>query len=75
VIRHMSSSIKVNRIGGNVEGRYGVLEHGGMLSKDVPILLAALKNMTRKGASAGKLYTSSDDLPRVGLANAQPGHA
>ena len=35
----------------------------------------ASKNMTRNGASMGKLYTSSDDLPRVGLANAQPGQA
>ena len=40
MIRHVSTAINVNRIGGNVEGRYGVLEHGGMLSKDVPILLA-----------------------------------
>ena len=40
MIRHMSTSINVNRIGRNVEGRYGVLEHGGMPPKDVPILLA-----------------------------------
>jgi hypothetical protein len=39
VIRHMSSSINVNQLGRNVEGRYGVLEHGGMLPKDVPIIL------------------------------------
>ncbi len=40
MIRHVSTAINVNRIGGNVEGRNGVFEHGGMLSKDVPILLA-----------------------------------
>ncbi len=40
MIHHMSSSINVNRTCRNVEGRYGVLEHGGMLPKDVPILLA-----------------------------------
>ena len=40
MIHHMSSSINVNRIGKNVEGRYGVLEHAGMPPKDVPILLA-----------------------------------
>ena len=40
MLHHVSSSINVNRICRNVEGRYGVLEHGGMLPKDVPILLA-----------------------------------
>jgi len=40
VIHHMSTSINVNRIGWNVEGRYGVLEHARMPPKDVPILLA-----------------------------------
>ena len=45
MIRHMSSSINVNQLGRNVEGRYGVLEHGGMLPKDVPILLAHIRSL------------------------------
>ncbi len=35
----------------------------------------ASKCITENGASIGKLYTSSEDLPRVGFERAQPGHA
>ncbi len=33
------------------------------------------KCMTKNGTLMGKLYTSSEDLPRVGFQRAQPGHA
>jgi len=60
VIRHMSSLINVNRIGRNVEGRYGVLEHGGMLPKDVPILLAY--SVSAFAASDGSKFKGTMDI-------------
>ena len=60
MICHMSSSINVNRIGRNVEGRYGVLEHGGMLLKDVSILLAYA--VSAFAASDGSKFKGTMDI-------------
>ncbi len=60
MIRHMSSSINVNRICRNIKGRYGVLEHGGMLPKDVPILLAY--SVSAFAASDGSKFKGTMDI-------------
>ncbi len=60
MISHMSTSINIYRIGGNVEGRGGVLEHGGMLSKDVPILLAYA--VSAFAASDGSKFQGTMDI-------------
>jgi hypothetical protein len=39
VISHMSSAIHVYRVGRDIEARDCDLKHGGMLTKDVPIIL------------------------------------
>jgi hypothetical protein len=39
VISHMSSAIHVYRVGRDVEAGDCVLKHGGMSTKDVPIIL------------------------------------
>ncbi len=60
MICHVSTSINVNRIGWNVEGRYGVLEHSGMLPKDVPILLAYA--VSAFAASDGSKFEGTVDI-------------
>ena len=69
MIRHMSSSINVNRICRNVKGRYGVLEHGGMLPKDVPILLAY--SVSAFAASDGSKFKGTMDIC-IGVCNVEP---
>jgi hypothetical protein len=39
VISHMSSAIHVYHVGRDVEAGDCILKHGGMLTKDVPIIL------------------------------------
>jgi hypothetical protein len=39
VISHMSSTIHVYRVGRDIEAGDCVLKHGGMSTKDVPIIL------------------------------------
>jgi hypothetical protein len=53
----MSSSINVNRIGRNVEGKN---QHGGMLPKDVPILLAY--SVSAFAASDGSKFKGTTDI-------------
>ena len=50
----------MNQTGRNVEGRYGVLEHGGMLSKDVPILMAYA--VSAFAASDGSKFKGTMDI-------------
>ena len=69
MIRHMSSSINVNRICRNVKGRYGVLEHGGMLPKDVPILLAY--SVSAFAASDGSKFKGTMDIC-IGVCDVEP---
>ena len=60
MMHHMSSSVNVNRIGRNVKGRYGDLEHGGMLPKDIPILLAY--KVSAFAASDGSKFKRTMDI-------------
>ncbi len=71
MIHHVSSSINVNRICRNVEGRYGVLEHGSMLPKDVPVLLAY--SVSAFAASDGSnLARCGAIFPYIGLSSPDP---
>ena len=69
MICHVGSSVNVNRIGRNVEGRKGVLEHGSMLPEDVPVSLAY--TVSAFAASNGSKFERTVDI-RICVCDVEP---